>query len=339
MRAINKNRLIEASQQRGSHTRLASWETKTKGLLAALTMPLLLAGCEAPLNLNGVENELTKSVRRTDQLMAVTVAGDKVVIAGSDGLILSSDRAQLNWQRQELEQRPNFVAIDTCPDNSMIALSMEHQVWISSDQGVSWDMSELPTYESLISLTCGPDNSYWASGSFSTFMSSHDQGTSWQELSLNEDATITSVQFLDNNRMIATGEFGLVARSEDAGQNWAVQEPIPNEFFPQGSYFKNSDTGWVAGLGGTILHTSDGGLSWNPQQTPTESPLYGFYANDTRLFAFGDHGTVLELKGQQWARLDSPKIPVYLRDGMQISADKLLVAGGWGSLFTIDIKQ
>lgn len=339
MRSITTNTLIEASQQSGNPIRLASWETKTKGLLASVVIPLVLSGCEAPLNLDGVEQERGKSVRRTDQLQAVAISQGVVTVVGSDGLILTSAQNELNWQRQVLEERPNFVDIDTCPDNTLIALSMEQQVWSSRDQGQSWKKSDIPTQESLISLTCGPDNSYWATGSFSTLVSSSDQGQSWQEATLNEDATITQLQFLDADNLIVTGEFGLVARSEDGGQNWTIQDPIPNDFFPQGSHFKDSMTGWVAGLGGTIMHTTDGGVTWTAQVTPTESPLYGFYANNSRLFSFGDHGTVLELNGSGWERLKTPEIPVYLRDGKQISDSQLIVAGGWGALFIVDIEQ
>jgi len=339
MRSIITNTLIQASQCVGNFIGKTVWETNVKELLATAVISFVLMGCEAPLNLDGIENELNKSVRRTDQLQAVALSQGIVTVVGSDGLILTSASNELNWQRQVLAERANFVDIDTCPDSSLIALSMEHSVWVSTDQGQSWNKHDIPTQESLISLTCGPDNSYWATGSFSTLISSKDQGQSWREITLNEDALITQVQFLNADELIVTGEFGLVARSIDGGQNWSVQEPIPSEFFPQGSYFSDTSTGWVAGLGGTILNTADGGESWTTQSTPTESPLYGFYANDNQLFAFGDHGTVLKLNGSVWERLKSPSIPVYLRDGTQISDSQLIVAGGWGSLFTVELEQ
>lgn len=309
---------------------------RKKGLLI-FSLVTLLAGCEAPLNLEGVNQEQNKPVRRTDQLLGVAISKDSVVVVGSDGVVLTSPVTELNWQRQELKNNPNFVDIDTCPDDSLIALSMESQLWISRDQGQSWNSSDIPTQESLITVTCGPDNSYWATGSFSTLMSSHDQGKSWHELSLDEDAAIASLQFFDNQNLIATGEFGLLARSDDSGQNWTLLDPIPNEFFPLTSYFSDPKTGWVAGLGGTILKTIDGGLNWQKQITPTDSPIYNFYISENRLFAFGDHGTVLEQQSGNWVRLDAPKIPVYLRDGKQLARDKLLISGGWGALFTVDI--
>lgn len=337
MRAINTTRLQKIDQQTKRKVGQAVSGFKSAALLTSITLPLLLTGCEAPLNLEGIEQEKNKSVRRTDQLQALAISKDVIVVVGSDGVVLTGHSPTLDWQRQELETKPNFVAVETCPDDSLIALSMEHQLWISDDQGASWRSSDIPTFESLISVTCGPDNSYWATGSFSTLMSSQDKGANWTELSLNEDATISSVQFFDQDNAVAVGEFGFMARTEDGGQNWAIQEPIPNEFFPLGSYFSDVDTGWVAGLGGTILSTADGGLTWNKQTTPTESPIYSFYANKTRLFAFGDHGTVLEKQDDAWHKLDAPKIPVYLRAGKQIDEKRLLVSGGWGALFTVDI--
>ena len=304
-------------------------------LVFALTT--FLAGCEAPLNLEGVEKEMSKAVHRTDQLLGVAVSQDQVVVVGSDGVVLTSPVSELKWQRQQLSNNPNFVDIELCPDTSLIALSMEHQLWISDDQGQHWRSSDIPTQESLTSVTCGPDNSYWATGSFSTLVSSHDKGASWNELSLNEDAAISSVQFFDSRNLIATGEFGLLARSGDGGASWTMLDPIPNEFFPMTSYFSDPSTGWVAGLGGIILYTVDGGQSWQSQETPTDSPIYNFYARDGRLFAFGDHGTVLEQQRNSWRKLDIPKIPVYLRDGKLLDDKRLLVSGGWGVLFTVDI--
>jgi photosystem II stability/assembly factor-like uncharacterized protein len=337
MRAIITKILIQISQYSGRLSRQISLKIKSKTICSVVAISVALTGCEAPLNLEGIKQESAKPVQRTDQFQAVAISQEVIAVVGFDGLIVTSSQHDLNWQRQVLEERPNFVDIDTCPDNSFIALSMEHQVWRSIDQGQTWIKNNIPTQENLISLTCGPDNSYWATGSFSTLMSSKDQGNNWQEITLNEDAFITQIQFLNEHTLLAIGEFGFIARSNDTGKNWTIQDPLPNEFFSQGSHFNDLNTGWVAGLGGVILNTTDGGITWNVQSTPTESPLFGFYANDSRLFAFGDHGTVLELNGTTWQRVKTPKIPVYLRDGMQISDNQLIVAGGWGALFPINI--
>jgi photosystem II stability/assembly factor-like uncharacterized protein len=37
--------------------------------------------------------------------------------------------------------------------------------------------------------------------------------------------------------------------------------------------FTDASNGWAVGSGGTIVHTSDGGLTWTPQNSGTSSGL------------------------------------------------------------------
>lgn len=317
---------------------------KVKAVVSMLALPWLLLGCEAQLDLDGIDQERGKSVRRTDQFQDLTTNGTVITVVGSSGLIVTSPKMSdpeepLLWTRTELDGQPNFIDIDSCPDNSMVALAVERQIWISTNNGQNWIKSDLPTQEDMLSLTCTPNGDYWVVGSFSTLLHSTDKGTSWNEQSLGDDAILTQIQFFDAQNGLLIGEFGLIAKTEDGGQNWQSANTIPNEFYPMGSYFADPQRGWVAGLDGVILHTRDGGDSWEMQETPTNFPLYGFHAKDDRLFAFGDHNTVLELKDQQWTALDTPHSPAYVRDGGVIADARLLVAGGRGTLFTVNIKQ
>ncbi|MCP4596777.1 MAG: glycosyl hydrolase [Neptuniibacter sp.] len=298
-----------------------------------------LTGCEAPLNLEGVEQEKAKSVRRTDQFQNITANNDVIVAVGNDGLVLTSPVDKIEWTRQSPNTSYSLIDVAVCPDQSFVALSMDKQVWFSGDNGVNWRPSQLPTPEDVLDLTCAPDNSIWVVGSFSTVLNSKDQGQSWNETTLNEDAMLTGIQFLDSNTAIVTGEFGLVSRSDDAGQSWNTPEYIPNDFYTQGALFTSKETGWVAGLSGQILYTNDAGLSWTKQTTPTESPLYGFYQAGPKLFAFGDHGTILEYTGMDWKKLPPQGKPVYLRGAQKLSDGKLLLAGGSGSLYTLEIAS
>src|ERR1700742_4151922 len=42
-------------------------------------------------------------------------------------------------------------------------------------------------------------------------------------------------------------------------------------------YFVDSKHGWVAGDGGVILYTGDGGVSWTPQHTGTSASVNDIY--------------------------------------------------------------
>ena len=292
-----------------------------------------------PLNLEGVDKEQAKSVRRTDQFQAVAANDSTVLTVGSDGIVLTSPRNNISWTRQLIESQPSLVDVESCPDQSFAALGMDGQVWFADAKGENWTPSPIGTQESVLSLACGPDNSVWITASFSTIINSKDKGTSWSEITLEEDSQLTDVKFIDENTLVIAGEFGLVVKSMDGGDTWSAPEYMPNDFYPQGIHFANANEGWAAGLSGQILHTTDGGLSWQQQTTPTESPIYGFQQAGSQLFAFGDHNTVLTLNGDQWQRVETHGKPVYLRAATQISNNELLIAGGAGSLFTLDISS
>jgi photosystem II stability/assembly factor-like uncharacterized protein len=64
--------------------------------------------------------------------------------------------------------------------------------------------------------------------------------------------------------MIAVGERGHILRAESL-QNWQ-QMPVPSQSTLTAVTFVNSLLGWAVGHNGIILHSSDGGLSWEIQQ-------------------------------------------------------------------------
>lgn len=306
--------------------------------LAVLPALLLLAGCEAPLNLSGVEQQLQEPVRRTDQIQAVATVQGLEVAVGSNGLVLRRENSDSAWQRQVLEGQPNLIDVESCSDNSLIALAFEQQLWRSEDNARSWQMIELPTRENLLDVACAPDGSYWAVGSFSTVLSSHDQGQSWQENSLGEDAMLSTVQFLSDSTAYITGEFGIVARSDNAGSDWELLDYIPNDFYPQAAHFSTRWRGWVVGLDGMVLHTEDAGASWQVEPTPVAAPLYGIVQAGGELVALGENGTVLSRRQGQWQRLETPVIPVWLRDATLQESGQLLISGGAGTLLSLNIQ-
>jgi photosystem II stability/assembly factor-like uncharacterized protein len=135
-----------------------------------------------------------------------------------------------------------------------------------------------------------------------------------------------------------TGEFGDILRSQDGGETWAYVASLPDEFYPQAAHFSDSQTGWIAGLNGTIWHTVDGGQTWTPQSTGTTAPLYGISTNGAGLFAVGGFGTVLASSPDgAWSRIDHGKpIRFYLRGILPLENDRILTVGGAGALYVIE---
>jgi len=345
---------------------LFNYEIKKRIIILSITSKnllliifcLFLLGCEASLNIEKINQELEKQVRRTDQFQGLSRNDSHLIAVGADGsngLILQSALTSTNkaktpmlesnsvaneiiWTRKIIAKQSTLIDVVACPDQSFIALATDKKIWRSSDNGSNWQAFDIPTQEDILALTCAPDNSIWVVGSFSTIMHSKDHGQSWNSNSLNEDAMLTSIHFLDEKTAMVVGEFGVFSRSDDAGLNWNPPEYIPNDFYVQNAHFNSVDEIWVGGLSGQILYTKNGGQNWTQQNTPTDSPIYGFSQTSDRLFAFGDHSTLLELKGEQWIAVNKKGKPVYLRDVLLLANGQLLLAGGSGSLYTQAIQ-
>jgi len=61
-----------------------------------------------------------------------------------------------------------------------------------------------------------------------------------------------------------------------------------------GVWFAGADTGTVVGYAGTILRTTNGGLTWYAQQSHTVQNLYDVFFTDTRNgTVVGEEGTIL----------------------------------------------
>jgi len=303
------------------------------GAFAAIAVCLL--GCEAPLNLSGVERELAAPVHRYDQFQAAARNGQQIVVVGEAGVVLVSGDDGLNWQRQQLPGRSTLIDVALCADGSYVALDTTRRVWLSGPKATEWQARPIETMEAVMALTCDQQNRIWVVAGFSTILSSADGGVSWNEESFGDDAQLTSVQFLDESTAYITGEFGMVLKSSDAGASWERAADMPGEFYPQAAHFVDAERGWAVGLNGAILHTSDGGESWHSQDSGVNIPLYGITGVGETLYAVGENGFVLRYAAGSWQALPHENnILSYLR-AASARQDSLLVAGGNGLIFTL----
>ncbi|HWY33465.1 MAG TPA: YCF48-related protein [Nitrosopumilaceae archaeon] len=76
----------------------------------------------------------------------------------------------------------------------------------------------------------------------------------------------------------------------------------------RGVWFTHVDTGFAIGYNGTILKTTDGGLSWNLQTSNLTNNLQGiFFINSLTGWVVGDSGTILKTSngGLNWIKQTS----------------------------------
>lgn len=299
-----------------------------------------VSACEAPLNLQGVARQMANPVHRFDQFQAAESIDDVTVVVGAYGVVLISKDHGKSWRRNQLAGKPPLIDIAKCPNNSLVALDYKGRVWLSRDRGEHWRARKIDSSEVPQALACDPRGTIWVVGSYSTIMSSSNGGQDWRETSLDEDLILTSIQFINHQQAVITGEFGAFITSADAGQSWRREGPMPNEFYPQASFFESLDAGWVVGLNGRIYHTRDRGKTWQQELAATDSPLYGITRLNNTLVSVGERGTVLfRHQAGQWKRLQSSDaMQNFLRVVLPVKQpDGLLVAGSGGALRLINL--
>ncbi len=124
---------------------------------------------------------------------------------------------------------------------------------------------------------------------------------------------LNSLKLAGPDRAWLVGDGGLVAVSHDTGRNWhppagslPLEKPGQLDFR---SIAVLGDHCWIAGNPGSIvLHTADGGKSWDRQETGQSLPIQAIYfVDDLHGWAVGSLGTILATRdgGTSWHRQQS----------------------------------
>lgn len=138
-------------------------------------------------------------------------------------------------------------------------------------------------------------------------------------------------------RLVAVGEHGYIVIADDAGQAWR-RAACDCTATLTSVYFADEKNGWAVGHDALIVHSSDGGLSWQLQHldVKAQAPLLDVWFSDARHgFAVGAYGALLQTRdgGQSW---QPRRIAQEERHINAIAGDpdgRLYVAGEGGLLY------
>ncbi|MBN1542852.1 hypothetical protein JW992_11955 [candidate division KSB1 bacterium] len=134
--------------------------------------------------------------------------------------------------------------------------------------------------------------------------------THWQCLNpLPQENTLTDLFLFDSFSLVAVGGFATVMTTFDGGYNWQVEKQVDGTGLNLNAVdFIDRSTGWAVADSGVVIHTDDGGLTWNRQQTRTKNALYDVdFIDRDRGIAVGRYGTILATtdRGKNWTTLAS----------------------------------
>jgi len=132
-------------------------------------------------------------------------------------------------------------------------------------------------------------------------------------------------------RLVAVGERGHILYSDDNGTNW-TQAQVPTRQVLTAVHFIDAQNGWAVGYDKLILHSADGGESWQVQHVDRETedgaPLLDLLFTDEKNgFAIGAYGALYNTTdaGKHWQDvsdwLENP-------DGYHLNAIAQTAGGG-----------
>lgn len=250
----------------------------------------------------GVDVDLTRII--SDSTGKLWIAGGEV---WQSGIILRSEDEGQNWvpvatgEKQFLDLQP--------VTGGFLAAGVDVHLWHSVD-GVSWQphyTNRWNIHRSSAAFT--PDR--WVSVGGHAFddgfMYIHDYSDA-QDHYFAHGNRMNAVSVLSDQIAVAAG-YGAVCRTEDQGRSWSLLDVVGDHF--TGMHFPTPDVGYMAGYGGSLLKSTDGGLTWKKLRNSDRFDVFGppfrhiHFRDEVTGMAVGDGGTAWLTRdgGASWQEL------------------------------------
>lgn len=301
-------------------------------LMMAMMAVLAISGCTPAPDMSGIAAQRQKAVQRYDISQAIASNGKVLVVGTQSGAVLVSNDQGKSWVRTVLGHA-SLVDVTVCGERGFLAIDHYHKVWSADAEGRNWHSAPLEMPRTPLAVACDRQGGWWVAGINAVISGSADGGKTWKTTDLGTDAQITTLQFLDDKNAIALGEFGLTVTTDDGGMTWKKGPKIAGDFYPYAALFASRNEGWVSGLAGQMLHTSDAGKTWSKQENATNATLNRLFMHDGVPVGVGAGGVIARLDGNSWRALPyTDAVPVFLGGGASLPGQSAIAIGGPGGL-------
>ncbi|NMB75285.1 MAG: hypothetical protein GYA21_09160 [Myxococcales bacterium] len=299
-------------------------------LLGALALPGPARAGWKLLQFNAGDGNAFVQISMPDERAACAVGAIKDGQGNSKGLIACTSDGGQSWRQVSLTgglmNVPLAVHMTSARVGYAGGLRVDSffplaTVYKTEDGGRSWSPLTLPDNpQGTITALHFADEQTGAAVSGTNVWITGDGGQGWTlstTPALGGERTVNGVRVLDRQRIFLVGGYngqeedpstgqpaippsdGFILKTEDGGNSWRfAQEHVSQGCLYQVT-FSGAQQGWAVGGGGAglILHTTDGGATWNPQPVPGSGQIqpdyvYGVsFVDETHGYAvagFGD---------------------------------------------------
>lgn len=237
-------------------------------------------------------------------LIAVTMAGSRLVAVGLRGAVVYSDDGGVNWRQGAVPLSSDLVAV---------SFVSPQEGWVVGHEGVV-----LHTVDGGIHWTKQLDGMQAGKATIDFFQKHADEGDASAKRYI-EDAKLgvqdgpsnpfLGVWFQNSQEGYVIGSFGAAMRTHDGGKTWRpfndhIDNPDDLHLFAATG---ENGTVYVASEKGTVFKRSARGDRFVPLKTGYKGTFFGVVATGNVLCAFGLRGTIYTSRdaGATWRKVEN----------------------------------
>jgi photosystem II stability/assembly factor-like uncharacterized protein len=245
--------------------------------------------------------------------------------------------------------RDRLYDVQFISETEAIIIGYPGKVFRSADGGETWERIAIGTTEPLFSLHFINAKTGWIAGRSGLIFITGDGGKTWTKQDSGVSEHLFGIHFFNEKVGVAVGNFGIILNTVDGGKTWASQ--ILQEMSSATIYavqMLDENTGFLAGEYPTweaqleedveastlssVFRTSDGGITWERVEVPTESHLFDLqFVSAQEGYAVGTKGFVLKTLdgGVTWEAFNAPT-PFHLLS-VEALGDNIVAVGNAGT--------
>jgi photosystem II stability/assembly factor-like uncharacterized protein len=217
----------------------------------------------------------------TLSLRDVTRRGLAMLMVGDGGMIWASADAGGNWSSTTAPSSPDLRAAAMASDLVWVVAGSGGTILRSIDAGASWNPVPSGTFRRLNALRFTDSQHGWAVGDAGILLTTANGGASWSPVTIPTQNALLSVDQSGASVWVVGAE-GTAWRSTNGGASFSpVRLKLDARADVSCVAMLSPDSLWIAGGGGFVRFSADGGATWTFQQHSMHAPI-------SRLVGYGN---------------------------------------------------
>ena len=240
-------------------------------------------------------------------------------VVGKNGSVKYTYDSGNSWSYRSVPTSLDLLSVHVGTFENIRVSGQNGNIWHTADKGLNWEMEyEEPGYQLYDVLNIGTNTAY-AVGTDSKILQTRDSGETWHDLGT--DVTLYNMPLYDVqdrwgvNNVWAVGYYGVILKNEGLETDFELQTEGCLDWLHSVEFISEME-GWAVGgqytdgsnSEGVILHTADGGETWEEQKRLSSLLTDVDFIDESRGWAVGRDGTIRYTMsgGAAWGTQDSP---------------------------------